>query len=544
MNERKIGILLIDDEYLTFFQRFKFGLSQYLNFDLFTADTKEKAVRILREKGEDKIDIVLLDIKLNGQDEGFEILKLIKEEMKSIPVIMFTRFSDQEHLMSAFAKEKYKADYYFTKNQIFEEGQYSNLKTKIDELLYSYGRIYNETGILITHGTDTMAWGFAILKYMLKLKDIKINIVITGSQIPLSKHYSPSDAIGNLKTAMIVLNRMRPPSISVVFNNGKSVFSANLQKVRKWDVDAFIGQQILKIDEGGEEILTEKVKLTPFKNQKLKTLYLIRTGGTIESEKIPGRGFVPTGDFVKGYLSEELKRDYFDEDLNPYPSLKKDSSVMILDDWFWVGEKIKEITKCEIDKNFDLKVKPVLCNPFLRTADYKQVFESASGIVLLGYGAGNANILENNEFSIMPALNCAKEVKKLVVVTSQVPMDDYDFEYETGGKLLYLDSENKSEFGAIPSGKLSFPEAQVKLSYLLGHQDIVKETAKKYKLDDYLLLKAAFLAGVEFRTEESKNTYFTEIMKDKIKPIDEDPFLFRSFEEAIELVAKRQLTAK
>jgi len=48
---------------------------------------------------------------------------------------------------------------------------------------------------------------------------------------------------------------------------------------------------------------------------------------------------------------------------------------------------------------------------------------------------------------------------------------------------------------------------------------------------------------LEFRTEESKNVYFTEIMKNKIKPIDEDPFLFRPFEEAIELVVKRQLTA-
>ncbi|HAL73927.1 MAG TPA: asparaginase, partial [Clostridiales bacterium] len=52
-------------------------------------------------------------------------------------------------------------------------------------------------GIVVTHGTDTMAYTAAMLSYM--LRNIKIPVVLTGSQLPI---YNPlSDAYGNLRCA-------------------------------------------------------------------------------------------------------------------------------------------------------------------------------------------------------------------------------------------------------------------------------------------------------------------------------------------------------
>jgi len=52
-------------------------------------------------------------------------------------------------------------------------------------------------GIVVTHGTDTMAYTAAMLSYM--LRNINIPVVLTGSQLPI---YHPlSDAYGNLRCA-------------------------------------------------------------------------------------------------------------------------------------------------------------------------------------------------------------------------------------------------------------------------------------------------------------------------------------------------------
>lgn len=52
-------------------------------------------------------------------------------------------------------------------------------------------------GIVVTHGTDTMAYTASILSFM--LKDIAIPVVLTGSQLPLA--HPLSDAPANLRCA-------------------------------------------------------------------------------------------------------------------------------------------------------------------------------------------------------------------------------------------------------------------------------------------------------------------------------------------------------
>jgi L-asparaginase/Glu-tRNA(Gln) amidotransferase subunit D len=98
--------------------------------------------------------------------------------------------------------------------------------------------------------------------------------------------------------------------------------------------------------------------------------------------------------------------------------------------WKKVCEWIKEIEEregnnnCYIDWKFDWDVKCLLTNPFFSINDYRNLFDkSTKGLVLLGYGAGNANVdeAENHNFNILPALKEAISQGKIIVISSQVP---------------------------------------------------------------------------------------------------------------------------
>ena len=82
------------------------------------------------------------------------------------------------------------------------------------------GRVENREAVLITHGTDTMAWAFAYLRYA--LFDLSVNIVLTGSQLPLEGTFSLSDALGNLRTSVYLLNHLVPGRLFMVFNEGRA----------------------------------------------------------------------------------------------------------------------------------------------------------------------------------------------------------------------------------------------------------------------------------------------------------------------------------
>jgi hypothetical protein len=117
-----------------------------------------------------------------------------------------------------------------------------------------------------------------------------------------------------------------------------------------------------------------------------------------------------------------------------------------------------------------------------------------------------------------------------VAVTSQVPLEDYDAEYESGLALL--------EAGGVPCGDLPLADAQVKLSYLLGHGDLLAQTASDAGLDEQSLLAAAFLSGVSMRHAGSLNAFRHaggRSIPARVLPYD--PFAIKTFEEAIRAVA-------
>lgn len=88
-------------------------------------------------------------------------------------------------------------------------------------------------GVIITHGTDTMAYTSAILSFM--LKNLDKPVVLTGSQIPISN--PNSDACRNLLDAFQVALFGRP-GVFVVFG-GKIINGTRAVKLRTKSFEAF-----------------------------------------------------------------------------------------------------------------------------------------------------------------------------------------------------------------------------------------------------------------------------------------------------------------
>ena len=85
------------------------------------------------------------------------------------------------------------------------------------------------SGIVITHGTDTMAYTASVLSFM--LRGISIPVVLTGAQVPLS--LTNSDARSNLELAFSVA-ASGLPGVFVAFGNkvikgdcAKKIFTRN-----------------------------------------------------------------------------------------------------------------------------------------------------------------------------------------------------------------------------------------------------------------------------------------------------------------------------
>ncbi|NRO37038.1 asparaginase [Lactobacillus helveticus] len=101
----------------------------------------------------------------------------------------------------------------------------------IAENIYKYRNDYD--GIVVSHGTDTMAYTASMLAFM--LKNINIPVVLTGSQVPINVVLS--DAHDNLRLAFAAAATC-PPDIYLAFHN-KIMLGCRAVKVRTTNFDAF-----------------------------------------------------------------------------------------------------------------------------------------------------------------------------------------------------------------------------------------------------------------------------------------------------------------
>lgn len=526
--KREVNIAAVGEEFFSyrdilydFFRKYEKRWKFY-----FAKDLKE----IFKKFKERNIDIFL--ICESDENKRKKFLQLIEEGGEKLPIIFLGDFNNLEQELSK--KNEDVEDLalvlrnYNFKNILSKE-ELKNLKDDIENALEESGRVENEEGILITHGTDTFSWALAYLRY--SLKGLKSNVAVTGSQIPIEGTLSPSDAFGNLRTAVYLLSKLKPPHLFAVFNNGKDVFSGRLTKFRKWDVDAFEGRLAAKVTHQGLKILRNDWVLIPYEDQKLEKLHFIKTGGTIESTKSRGKGLSPKGDFVYEYIKVNLKEHF--KKILKYKVFSLDSSDLSFEEWERIAKKIEELGLAKCDSQFDKEVKPIFVNPFFTSKEYEKLFDMCGdGAILLGYGAGNANTLEKSSRSILSPLRKAVKEGKTVAVTSQVPLELYDAEYESGRKLI--------EAGGIPCGDLSFSDAQVKLSYLLGHKKTIESYSLKEKIDFEFLLVSSFLSGVNLtkNQREELEKRFTKKKVGRMNFLTFDPFVSNSFSEAIGLVVK------
>lgn len=97
----------------------------------------------------------------------------------------------------------------------------------------AYEALEDHDGVVITHGTDTMAYSAAALSFM--LHNPKGPVVFTGSQLPMKHPFS--DAPVNLNEA-IAAAQSAPPGVYVVFNH-KIIHGARAVKLRTTSFDAF-----------------------------------------------------------------------------------------------------------------------------------------------------------------------------------------------------------------------------------------------------------------------------------------------------------------
>lgn len=88
-------------------------------------------------------------------------------------------------------------------------------------------------GIVITHGTDTMAYTASVLSFM--LQGIEVPVVLTGSQLPIE--HPLSDGQENLRLAL-AMAESGVPGIFVAFNR-KIILGTRAVKTRTTGFDAF-----------------------------------------------------------------------------------------------------------------------------------------------------------------------------------------------------------------------------------------------------------------------------------------------------------------
>lgn len=130
--------------------------------------------------------------------------------------------------------------------------EWSTIASRIDEVKDAVD------GIVLTHGTDTMAYTASALSYM--LLGIKIPIVLTGSQLPLL--HPLSDGVDNLRCAFAMASS-ETPGVFVAFDR-KILLGTRAVKVRTQGFDAFesVNQKVAGVvDSRG---LTINHKVTEF----------------------------------------------------------------------------------------------------------------------------------------------------------------------------------------------------------------------------------------------------------------------------------------
>lgn len=126
-------------------------------------------------------------------------------------------------------------------------------------------------GVIVTHGTDTMAYTSSMISFM--IQNLNIPVVFTGSQLPI-KH-ELTDAYSNLRHALAMV-KTKIPGVYLAFNR-KIILGCRAVKVRTSSFHAFESVNLLNvgtIDANGLKIndsLVPKTTGIPTLNTNIET---------------------------------------------------------------------------------------------------------------------------------------------------------------------------------------------------------------------------------------------------------------------------------
>ena len=260
----------------------------------------------------------------------------------------------------------------------------------------------NKSAILITHGTDTLAWTHAAVRYA--VKNNVVNIAITGSQIPMPDGVGDfSDAYANIGNSIRFLSQFKPPHIFTVFNNGQNAFSDSLYKINRWDNQAFEGDLIGTMQWDEVKFRDDDVVETTDTPTALDTLYVVTTGGTIEATFNQEGVLSPQQNRLSTFIKSKF--DNPDTKIVYMPACTIDSSDLTFAKMKTVIEKVKECfehiapnSEVKVDMAFDENVRVIYTDPFKTEEQYRKEMEDASAVIFAGYGGGNINIDEGSGF--------------------------------------------------------------------------------------------------------------------------------------------------
>ena len=382
----------------------------------------------------------------------------------------------------------------------------------------------NHSAILITHGTDTLAWTHAAVRYAVKHNTV--NIAITGSQIPMPDGVGDfSDAYANIGNSIRFLTQFNPPHIFTVFNNGQNAFSDSLYKINRWDNHAFEGDLIGTM-QWDEVQFHDEVVDTMETPAPLDKLYVITTGGTIESTFNESGVLSPQQNRLSAFIKSKF--DNPDTEIIYMPACTIDSSDLTFDKMLAVIRMVeacfKQIgdRKPDIDCAFDRNVRIIYTDPFKTEDHYRKEMEGASAVIIAGYGGGNVNIDKASGFSPLGLIK-EKCREMPIVLTSQVALGPADFIYENAWEAV--------KAGAISGVDLSIPEIQMRLSYIMGHKPQIEQFCREHEgVSPAELTEWLFMSGMKFRTRRSRRMY--EDLRGRHYP-EKDLLINYTFEESM-----------
>lgn len=255
-------------------------------------------------------------------------------------------------------------------------------------------------GILVLHGTDTMSYTAAALDFA--LADLRVPVIITGSQLPLS--HPRSDAAENVLGAIRCLASV-DEGVGLFFS-GTLFQGARVQKV---SLDTFEG----------------------FSSPNFPPAGRVSTEGVYE-------GYLPLRVHGPGYSAAEAAAR------RPY-----------------TRDPDQEVVVCFL-------------TPGIRTDRLRAMLTPApAGVLLLGYGAGNA---PQNDPDLPEIVSCLTDVGTVTVVCSQCHSGRVDLStYATGSGL--------ARAGAISAERMTIEAAYAKLKMLLAQGYPPVEVRGRFLLD-------------------------------------------------------------